>query len=386
MIASSYAVIWCNPAQQLSAGQSVVLQATTTEPLKVYLLSTTSVDFANWMSANANSSSLPYEPELNYTYGSFAALQAYLASNPSLVMNELNVSPGSSFVFSYEVAPAHPTLMLVSNAESHYVAMTYDYQVVNYVPTPATLRAQALYLFVSGLALALAWAFLRFRKGGGEISFEKSRRGAASPAEGPQTEMKDLAGLVAATSDRWYGFLKRRQLYDKVGDAAWVFVLSTYLTLIVTFSALNLFVRNYTLGFDLSVAVGLLCALGVFVIEARRGYRYGELLTLAEQLKKGGEPDNLLEQGLVLLDELLVALPEIKRQTVRDAWRLGIIVFVVAAFSNPLVNPLGALLLGAVTWLFLRFELGRSARIEVEKYTELRRQFDDRKNSFLASP
>ena len=95
-----------------------------------------------------------------------------------------------------------------------------------------------------------------------------------------------------------------------------------------------------------------------------------------------GETDEAItENALYLADKILTLLPEQVRKRGQDSLLFGVVAFIVAEIVGR--NLAVAILVGAIVWLYFRYEFTKTYEQEMSKLEEQKRVFEKRKKDFM---
>ena len=179
----------------------------------------------------------------------------------------------------------------------------------------------------------------------------------------------------------------------------WVLVGGVFLGLVViqfgAFGGLSHFFDQPIL--DESVAATVFLA-GVisgfatyFLLKRKHEAKLKELSSLIAEMKKveedqkraanDGNGEVVTENALYLADKILTLLPEMVRKRGQDSLLFGVVAFIVAEVIGR--NLAVAILVGAIVWLYFRYEFRRSYEREASKFEEQKRAFEQRKKDFM---
>ena len=121
------------------------------------------------------------------------------------------------------------------------------------------------------------------------------------------------------------------------------------------------------------------------LLKKRHDARFAELSSLIIEMQKAAQQNatnhGIIEDAISLIDKITVLLPELVRRRLQDSFLFGALAFVISeAVSNSL--PV-ALLIGAVVWLYFRYENSKTYEREISKLELQRRDFEKRRNDLL---
>jgi hypothetical protein len=109
-------------------------------------------------------------------------------------------------------------------------------------------------------------------------------------------------------------------------------------------------------------------------------------ISIEDQKEKSSSPvegEGITENALSLADKILTLLPGLVRRRNQDSILYGIVAFIVAGIIG--MNPAVAILVGAIVWLYFRYETRKSYDQEIAKIEEQKKVLEQRKQDFLAS-
>jgi hypothetical protein len=222
--------------------------------------------------------------------------------------------------------------------------------------------------------------------------------------------MQSVVASIVDSSDEWVRRIKRREFYIRLVSALFTTVFFFFITLIVfvvsmlvvagipiqsaTSASITAYLQDhvylyYELGasaFIIGPASGLVT---YFLLRWRQGQDLKELSTLISRMKKKlgststEDEEGIPESGLYVADRIVEMLPETLRKRTQDSFIFGVIAFFIAGLVGR--NVAIAVLVGAIVWLFFRYESQRSYERERAKFDERRRLYEDRKKDFLES-
>jgi Ca2+/Na+ antiporter len=192
----------------------------------------------------------------------------------------------------------------------------------------------------------------------------------------------------------------------KQDEARWVGVLAGGLVLIFLFIVgVPLILTNYNkyLNENPSVVPFLLLlvlALSLFVgflayVYARKRYtrKFVSWSAIIQQLRKKvtehSEKDvNVIEKTLQLMDQMSDWVPKLLNYKSDEAFAYGFGAFLLVAFVSLAfaLMPLGllfALLIGAIVWIYFRYEKRKEAEQQISEFKRWKQKFEEGKASFL---
>ena len=198
---------------------------------------------------------------------------------------------------------------------------------------------------------------------------------------------------IVESSDKWLGRLRRRESRVRLA--------SSFLTTILVFAA----VGSAVLGFVLSqgqldalfqnanlarsvagvvLLAGLISGFATFfLLKRKHEAKLKELSSLITEMKKangvGGE--GITKDALSLAEKIVTLLPELVRKRDQDSLLFGVVAFIVAGIVGR--NLAVAILVGAIVWLYFRYETTKMYEQETSKFEEQKRVFEQRKRDFI---
>ena len=93
------------------------------------------------------------------------------------------------------------------------------------------------------------------------------------------------------------------------------------------------------------------------------------------------EGEGITENALFLADKILNLLPGLVRRRNQDSILYGIVAFILAGLIGR--NAAIAILVGAIVWVYFRYETRKSYDKEIAKIEEQKRVLEQRKQEFL---
>jgi hypothetical protein len=109
-------------------------------------------------------------------------------------------------------------------------------------------------------------------------------------------------------------------------------------------------------------------------------------ISIEDQQEKSSSPvegEGITENALSLADKILTLLPGLVRRRNQDSILYGIVAFILAGIIG--MNPAVAILVGAIVWLYFRYETKKSYDQEIAKIEEQKKVLEQRKQDFLAT-
>jgi uncharacterized membrane-anchored protein YhcB (DUF1043 family) len=220
-------------------------------------------------------------------------------------------------------------------------------------------------------------------------------------AEDPnrREEIQSSLNSIVETSERWLGRLRTRQFRVRLATSFLTAVTSLLLTLIIGVVALVIRAGNINI---LPVDVRYLVALGViglvvmlsvgfltyFLMKRKHEVQLKEISYLLNQMKQrlgqtSSSGPGIAVEALSLADKILNLLPEVVRKRSQDSLLFGFLAFVVASIIAH--NPGIGILVGAIVWIYFRYETNKTYDQEIAKLEEQKRIFEQRKQEFMES-
>jgi Flp pilus assembly protein TadB len=124
-----------------------------------------------------------------------------------------------------------------------------------------------------------------------------------------------------------------------------------------------------------------------FFLRGRHEAGLRELSTLIEEMGNEAQQANVTrshgvtDNALSLLDKIMVILPEIVRKRNQDSFLFGAVAFLVVAIAAHSLAI--SVLVGAMTWLYFRYETRKMYEREIRKLEEQRGVFEQQKKDLL---
>jgi hypothetical protein len=234
-----------------------------------------------------------------------------------------------------------------------------------------------------------------------------------------QQEIQSSLKSIVETAESWLKRLKRRQLQVRVITSLVTLVLVFFATLILgalalvisanlistSSSTLSTNFNNYIqqhpdVLFRIAGPAFLTAPLGAivmyFILRWRQGSRTKELSSLISQMKKrlveydrrqkknvNPEQEGMVEDAFSLTDQILTVLPEVVRKRSLDSLLFGLGAFILSLIVS---QNLGiALIAGFAVGLYSTYETKRSYEREIAKFEEQEKDYEQRKDDFLAT-
>jgi hypothetical protein len=151
------------------------------------------------------------------------------------------------------------------------------------------------------------------------------------------------------------------------------------------------FLQSPNLAFALvgaSALAGLAAGTVTYLfLKRRHEARLRELSTLTREMRNEAQQANVAsshgvtDNALSLLDKIMMILPEIVRKRNQDSLLFGVVAFLVAAI---VVHSLEiSVVVGAMIWLYFRYETRKTYQREIRKLEEQGRVFEQRKKELV---
>ena len=222
---------------------------------------------------------------------------------------------------------------------------------------------------------------------------------------GRRQEIQLSLRSIVESSDKWLGRLKRREsrvrfasaflttilVFAGVGIAVLVFLLSQ--------GQLSAYLQHPNQAYSLISASGLTGLISgfatYFLLRRKHNAELKDLSSIITQMKNkieeeqpekkpngvGGEA--ITEDALSLADKIMTLLPELVRKRSQDSFLFGVVAFILAELFGG--NLAVAILVGAMVWLYFRYETRKTYEEQISKFEEQKRVFDQRKKDFMES-
>jgi uncharacterized membrane protein YciS (DUF1049 family) len=210
---------------------------------------------------------------------------------------------------------------------------------------------------------------------------------------GRQDLQRNIKSIVEI-SEKWLGRLRRREL--------WVRRASAFLTAILVSLAVggglagflflegrfNTILTEPRLVFFVAGTVllaGIVSGIArYFWLKRKQNAGLMELTNLVSEIKKielQANAPGFTENALSLADKITSLLPEMVRKRSQDPLLFGAVALIIATVFG---NNLGVgILVGAIVWIYFRYETRKTYEQEISKLEEQRKLFEKRKNEFL---
>jgi hypothetical protein len=135
-------------------------------------------------------------------------------------------------------------------------------------------------------------------------------------------------------------------------------------------------------SFFAMVASGIITYL---LLKRRHEARFEELTSLMIEMKNAAQQTvtshGIIENAISLVDKITALLPQLVRKRQQDSFVFGIVAFVISeVVSNSL--PV-AVLVGALVWLYFRYENSKTYEREISRLELQRRAFEERRNDLM---
>jgi hypothetical protein len=225
---------------------------------------------------------------------------------------------------------------------------------------------------------------------------------------------------IVETSESWLRRLKRRQLQVRLITSLVTLVLVFFATLILdalaliisadlistSSSTLSTNFNNYiqlhpSVLYFIGLPAFLTAPVGAitvyFLLRRRQGSRTRDLSSLISQMKakleeydrrqkKNFSPEQqggLVGDAFSLTEQILIALPGVARERTLDSLLFGLGAFILALLVSQ--NPGIALLAGVAVGLYSVYETKRSHERQISRFEEQKKNYEQRKDDFLAT-
>ena len=121
------------------------------------------------------------------------------------------------------------------------------------------------------------------------------------------------------------------------------------------------------------------------LLKRRHEARLEELSALIIEMQKGAQQNvtshGVIEDAISLVDRITTLLPELVRKRHQDSFLFGVVAFVISeVVSNSL--PV-SVLIGAMVWLYFRYENSKAYEREISKLQLQRRAFEEGRNNLM---
>jgi hypothetical protein len=340
--------------------QVAKLTITTSSPLTAYVLNATLPDVYEGASYTRNASSL----------------EAFIATHPGQVLETFDVDTVSPVSYLYTPSTGHPVLLVVADTGSQSARFQFDVSI--YVLRLSSNLASLLSYIIAAIGTGLvgSWAFVRVR--GRERPSEGRKLSANSTSKGE--DLESMLAFIASTAERWHRTLLWRSNFVRAAGAVLVGVAAALVLDVFWFV---LWLRTYPGPVSLySALMGLVGGGVAYYALGHREDRFSSLVARVAKLKSP-EKRSPIEDGLVLIDEMLKLAPEVRKERIADAWLVAVVVWLAAmVLMQSFYVPV---LFGVMTGLFLTLEFGRAYQVEKRWCERLRSKLDQDKEDLLQS-
>lgn len=212
-----------------------------------------------------------------------------------------------------------------------------------------------------------------------------------SNGEGNTTEQKDeirsSLNSIISISEKWVRRLQSRESKVRLASAFLTFLLLFFIlsgiTISYVFEYYNVdFFRGHGMLIFTVLLTNFIITLGIgiasyFFWGKKRRMSIQELSNLTTELKKEGN----LANSLALAERLFTLLPEVVRKRNQDSFLFGVVAFVLSLIVAHSLEI--ALVIGVIVWLYFRYEMNKYYDLEIAKFEEQKRIFEERKKEFL---
>jgi multisubunit Na+/H+ antiporter MnhC subunit len=245
----------------------------------------------------------------------------------------------------------------------------------------------------------------------------------ANPEDlGRRQQIQDSLKSIVESSDKSLGDLRKREARVRLASSIFTAILGA---LVVGAGVMAFFVvqghlytyfqgpnqpmsgappeltRAFGTAGGSAIAAGLICGFGTyFLLKRKHGAGLKEISSLIMEMKKKigenqqaqkntsvdsanntGAGKGITVDALSLADKIMALLPEIVRKRNQDSLLFGAIAFVIAAIVGH--NAAIAILVGAIVWLYFRYETKKKYEQEIAKLEDQKKLFEQRKREFL---
>jgi hypothetical protein len=217
-------------------------------------------------------------------------------------------------------------------------------------------------------------------------------------AEDPiqRQEIQSSLKSIVETSDKWLGRLRRRESRVRLAISFLTMVLvfvavgGGFLGVVIEFGllgGLSNFLHQQSLDITVASTILLVGVISGFVtyflLKRRHDAELKDLSSLITEMKKtnGGGGVGITEDALSLADKVFTLLPELVRKRGQDSLLFGIAAFIIAEIFGG--NLAVAILVGAIVWIYFRWETRKTYGEEIAKFEEQKKVFEQRKKDFI---
>ena len=121
------------------------------------------------------------------------------------------------------------------------------------------------------------------------------------------------------------------------------------------------------------------------LLKRRHKMRLEELSSLIAEMENTNEQSaishGIIEDAIRLADKTTTLLPQLVRRRHQDSILFGVVAFLVSDIITRSVPV--AVLIGAIVWLYFRYENSRSYEREISRLELQRRAFEERRNNLM---
>lgn len=156
--------------------------------------------------------------------------------------------------------------------------------------------------------------------------------------------------------------------------------------------------RTQSFLFELDPRIALVVIGSSFLVAAVSGFlafvklkkrheaRLNELSTLMIEMKDGRKQNSaggrgIAENAISLADRITMLLPKLVRRRNQDSLLFGVVAFILSEIVGS--NLAIAILVGAIVWLYFRYENSKIYEREISKLEQQRSAFEQRKNDLI---
>lgn len=122
-----------------------------------------------------------------------------------------------------------------------------------------------------------------------------------------------------------------------------------------------------------------------FLLKRRQEAHLKEISSLMNEMQNAAQHNDtghgITENAISLVDRITTILPELVRKRQQDSILLGILAFVISEVVSKSLPV--AVLIGALVWLYFRYENSKTYEKEISKLELQRRDFEKRRNDLL---
>ena len=209
---------------------------------------------------------------------------------------------------------------------------------------------------------------------------------ASSTSSDKRREVDEAVEDIASFAFKWLSYLirQRRSGWRWVSFGAFVAVTLLSFGVMAVASRMAGSVLDIALGGSIALVVGTAAGVIVYIYQRRRG-RKDQVTKLSDVYwrLRDSRGSDVAGSALLLVEEVMKAMPLLKRELFQAAWGGAVAGFLVGTIVG---NNLGVgLALAAAVWAYLRLEAERVYDREEAKYDGIRRRFREQQDEFMAS-